>query len=148
MESPDILSDCRYDLVPEPVITAMHERIQHGVFGYPLGIGGRPEEIAEFCQTLVERMERLYHWQIEPQDIVLMPGVITALNLACHALVSPQEAVLVQTPVYPPILHAAQTTGILGQEMELPRQPDGSYAIDWDAFEASITPPDPPVHSV
>jgi cystathionine beta-lyase len=65
--------------------------------------------------------------------------VVTAFNLACHALAKPQQAVLVQTPVYTPILNAAQETGILHQEMELTRQPDGSYTVDWGLFEAGIT---------
>jgi cystathionine beta-lyase len=81
----------------------------------------------------------LYNWAIEPEDIVFIPGVVTAFNLACHTLATADEAVLVQTPVYTPILTAAQETGILHQEMELTRQADGSYSVDWEQFETSIT---------
>jgi cystathionine beta-lyase len=117
---------------PEPVIRALQKRVEHGVFGYPT-------EPAGFRQILVERMARQYNWKIQPDDLVFLPGVVTGFNLACHALAAPHEGVLVQTPVYPPILHAAHTTGILHQEMELQRHPDGSYSVDWDGFEASIT---------
>ena len=61
-------------------------------------------------------------------------------NLACHALASPDGGVFVQTPVYHPMLHAAKETGCISQEMELTRQPDGSYSVDWDAFEAALSP--------
>jgi cystathionine beta-lyase len=125
---------------PEPVIRALRQRVEHGIFGYPTGLTGRPNEIPEFRQTIVERMARLYHWQIEPEDVVLVPGVVVGFNLACYALVSPEQAVLIQTPVYPPILTASQTTAVQHQEMELTRQPDGSYTVDWDTFEASFTP--------
>lgn len=117
---------------PEPVLNALRERIDHGVFGYPINPSG-------LRQLIVERMRSTYHWQIEPEDIILLPGVVTGLNLACHAIAKPAESVLVQTPVYPPILNAAKNTGIQGQDMQLTRQVDGTYSVDWDLFKASFT---------
>jgi cystathionine beta-lyase len=52
---------------------------------------------------------------------------------------TPGDGVLAQTPVYSPILWAPGNAGCTLDEMELTRQPDGSYAIDFDAFEAAIT---------
>jgi cystathionine beta-lyase len=124
---------------PEPVIRVLRERVEHGVFGYPdegISISGN---IPPLSQTIIERMSNLYHWQIEPEDVILLPGVVTGFNLACHALANPDQAVLVQTPVYPPILCVARQTGILPQEMELIRNTDGTYTIDRDLFEKSIS---------
>jgi cystathionine beta-lyase len=125
---------------PQPVINALKERVEHGIFGYPQGIIGLPDELPEFRQLIVERLARLHNWQIQPQDILFLPGVVNGFNLACRALASPSQALLVQTPVYHPILDAAKTTGIQGQTMELTQQRDNSYSVDWDAFEASFTP--------
>jgi cystathionine beta-lyase len=125
---------------PEPVIQALRQRVEHGIFGYPMGLMNSPNDLSELRGTIVDRMAKRYGWSIEPEDIVFTPGVVIAFNLACHTLATPEQAVLVQTPVYTPILTAAQETGILHQEMELTRQPDGSYTVDWDRFEASITP--------
>jgi cysteine-S-conjugate beta-lyase len=125
---------------PEPVIQALRQRVDHGLFGYPMGLMNSPKDLPELRGTIVDRMASKYGWSIEPEDIVFIPGVVIAFNLACHTLANPEQAVLVQTPVYTPILNAAQETGILHQEMELTRQPDGSYIVDWDRFEASITP--------
>ncbi len=124
---------------PEPVIQALRARVDHGVFGYPRGARYSPKELPELRQTIIDRMHSLYNWQIYPEEILLIPGVVHGFNLACHALVSSQEAVLIQTPVYPPILNAAQTTQIQQQVAELARQEDGSYEVDWDVFEDSIT---------
>ena len=110
---------------PDPVIRALRQRIDHGIFGYPVGVTNSPGELTELRGTIVDRMARLYDWSIQPEDIVFIPGVVIAFNLACHALATPEQAVLVQTPVYTPILTAAQETGALGQEVELIRQPDG-----------------------
>ena len=124
---------------PEPVIRALHKRIEHGIFGYPLGIMNPKDGIPELCGTLVDRMENLFKWKIDPEDIILLPGVVPGFNLACQTLAKPSEAVLFQTPVYPPIFNVGETTGIQHQEMELTLNCDGSYYVDWQAFEDSIT---------
>jgi cysteine-S-conjugate beta-lyase len=120
---------------PEAVVNALRQRVEHSIFGYPAGVEGRANN---FRLVIVERMQRLYGWQIEPDDIFLLPGVVTGFHVACHAFGSPQRPVMVQTPVYHPILHAAHETGIAGREMELQIQPDGTYQVDWDLFEAHL----------
>lgn len=123
---------------PEPVIRALQDRIAHGVFGYPEMSTRHTDLMDMLCQTLVERMQVRYGWRIELEDILFMPGVVTGFNLACHALAAPEGGAFVQTPVYHPMLHAARETGCTNQEMELTREADGSYSVDWDAFEAGL----------
>jgi len=125
---------------PKPVIQALQERIAHGIFGYPMGLLEPKEGIPELCELITDRMFDRYQWKIEPDDIILLPGVVPGFNLACQTIAKPNEAVLFQTPVYPPIYNVAETTGIQKQEMELTRQQDGSYIVDWDLFENKITP--------
>jgi cystathionine beta-lyase len=124
---------------PEPVIRALKARVEHGVFGYPVGLGGTPRELANLRGALVDRMQRLYGWSITPEMIIPVPGVVTGFNLAAHALAAPASSVLIQTPVYPPILHVGHETGVGVQEAPLTAQPDGSYTIDFAAFESAIT---------
>jgi cystathionine beta-lyase len=126
-------------LSPEPVIRTLRERIEHGFFGYPDCISDDPDQPSILRQVIVERLARLYGWQVSPEQLVFVPGVVTGFNLACHALVAPAEAVVIQTPVYPPILGAAKETGVQGQEVELTLKPDGSYDVDWEAFERRLT---------
>jgi len=84
---------------PEPVIEALHRRVEHGIFGYALP----PRELV---QVVVERMEQKYGWQIEPSWIVWLPGVVPALNVVCRAFGDDGDEVLTFTPVYPPFLSA------------------------------------------
>lgn len=116
---------------PEPVIRALAQRVEHGVFGY----GMEPEELRE---VLVERLARLYGWKVAHEAIVFLPGVVIGFRLACRAVAEPGDGVLVQTPVYPPIFRAWRDTGLCRREMELTRGPDGHYSIDFDAFERAI----------
>ncbi len=119
-------------LSPEPVIRALCQRVEHGVFGY----GREPPELRG---VMVERLHKLYGWQVSPEALLFLPGVVVGFNLACRALTSLGDGVLVQTPVYGPILDAPDHAGCTRDEMELTRRPDGRYVVDFDAFEGTIT---------
>src|SRR3990172_1551721 len=125
---------------PAPVIQALRERVEHGVFGYPEGILGDPQELSAFRQVMVDRLAERYSWHVEPADLVFVPGVITPFNLACHTVAAPTGGVLIQTPVYPPILNVAQTVNVLDQQAELASDADGAYHVDWHTFASAITP--------
>lgn len=85
---------------PPAVIEALHARVEHGVFGY----GSEPEELIDI---VIERMATRYHWQIEPDWLVFLPGVVAGLNLSVRAFTSPGEGTLAPTPIYPPFRLAA-----------------------------------------
>ena len=118
---------------PEPVIRALRERVDHGLFGYGC-------ELIELSQVVMDWLDRSFGWQVPAESLVLLPDVVTGFNLACHAVAAPGDGVLVQTPVYFPILDAPANAGLTLDQMELTRQPDGTYVIDYDAFEGAITP--------
>jgi cystathionine beta-lyase len=116
---------------PEPVIQALHERVEHGVFGY----GCDPVEL---CKVVVERLRTHYGWQVAPDALVFIPGVARGFHLICRIFASAGDGVLVQPPVYPPILEAYAQAGLTSNEDELTRGSDGSYCIDLAAFEKAI----------
>ncbi len=115
----------------DAIIRALHERIEHGVFGYAC-------EPPALRGAIVARLHDRFHWDVPEDALVFLPGVITGFNLGCHSLTVPGEGILVQTPVYPPILQAYKHSHLRRDEMELTRRQDGSYEIDFDAFEAAI----------
>ncbi len=125
---------------PEPVVKALKERIQHGIFGYPDEFLEKPGESPLLSDLVIERMASRYGWEIKREDILLIPGVVTGFNIAIRALATTHDSILFQTPVYPPILHAAKTTQTHKHTTELLYQSDGSYDVDWDEFENAIKP--------
>jgi cystathionine beta-lyase len=116
---------------PAPVIEALHRRVDHGVFGYCV-------DSAELRETVAERLAALHDWQVQPSEILLQSGVIGGFQRVCAVAATQQEGVLVQPPVYPPILEAPRHNGSVHQEAQLARLPDGRYEIDFDALEATI----------
>jgi cystathionine beta-lyase len=119
-------------LSPESVVRALQERVEHGMFGY----GMMPPELSE---VVVERLQRLHGWEVSPEALLFLPGVVVGFNLAWHAVTSPGDGVLLQTPIYFPMLRAPDNAGLVNDEMQLTRQRDGRYVIDFDAFEGAIT---------
>jgi len=120
---------------PEPVIRALQERVAHGVFGYEFSAD-------ELSAVLCERMARLYNWTVTPEQILYLPGLVSGTNLVCRAMGKPGEAVLVQTPVYPPFLSAPANHGLTLQTADLTLITEGQtirYEVDYDIFEAAIT---------
>jgi len=124
---------------PEPVIRALRERVEHGVFGYAPTIFNDPHETLTLRRLIQERLMRKYRWEVQPDEMIFLPGVIPGFNLACHAMASASGNVLVQTPVYPPILAAPGNAGMECRAMELVSNPDGEYGIDREAFERAVT---------
>ncbi len=78
---------------PPAVLDAFAARLGHGVFGYSVP----PDALRG---AIVERMQRLYGWTIEPDWIVFLPGVVPGLHLAARYLCAPDQHVLVPTPIY------------------------------------------------
>jgi cystathionine beta-lyase len=117
---------------PQPVVQALQERVAQGVFGYA-------GELPGLREVIVERLERLYRWQVNAEDLVFMPGVVTGFNMAAEAFIRPGEGLLIQPPVYMPFLSTARNVDGLSQEAQLSRRADGFYSFAPDAFEETIT---------
>ena len=84
---------------PSPILTALHNHIDHGVLGYP---APKDDLIEVICSMLKEK----YSWAIDPKWIVWLPGLVTGLNLACRSVGIEGDEVLSMVPIYPPFLSA------------------------------------------
>ncbi len=121
---------------PAPVMKALHERIEHGVFGYG-------QDSPQLKEVICARMQDLYRWTITPSDIVFLPGLVCGLNVVSRAIGERGDGVLVNTPVYPPFLSAPVNQERVLHEAALGCQVAGQeihYTLDDDAFNAAIQP--------
>ncbi|MFO7625033.1 MAG: PatB family C-S lyase [Anaerolineales bacterium] len=127
------------DFVSPPQISAaLIERAQHGVFGYPLGTDGNPRELKELREVIQQRLAEQYKWQIKPEDLVFLPGVARGFNMACHMFAGQPGSVVVETPLYKPILEAPAHAGMERRDVTFWRDLAGEYRTDWDDFTAAL----------
>src|SRR5437773_12368983 len=65
---------------PAPVIRALRERVEHGVFGY-----GYTLERSPLHDLFADRLQKLYGWRGEPVAVVLIPGDSPGIYSCCWA---------------------------------------------------------------
>ncbi|MCR3755732.1 MAG: negative regulator of MalT activity/cystathionine beta-lyase [Sodalis sp. Psp] len=89
---------------PPCIIEALCARIEHGVFGY----GTLPAALTEI---FIKRMHERYQWDVRPEWLIFLPGLVSGLHLTVRALTSVGEAIVIPYPSYPPFRTAARSAG-------------------------------------
>lgn len=112
---------------PAPVLEAIQRRVAHGVLGYGVDQRGLKAAILAWC-------DRHYGWRIEPEWLVMLPGVVPGFNLALRATCAPGAGVVVQTPVYPPMLRAALNWDLRRLDAPL----SATDEVDMDTLRAAL----------
>ncbi len=119
-------------MAPPAVLRALHERIDHGVFGYTTTPGALIEQVQL-------RLQRLYGWAVRADELIWLPGLVSGLHLACRSAAAPGQAVLSPSPIYPPFLSAPRLSE--RELIKIPmRRSGGRTLIDLEQLEAAITP--------
>ncbi len=89
------VADMDFQTAPE-ILDAMHENINHGIFGYSVPKDEYYEVVANWFR------ERLGWKDAKGEWIVKTPGVVFAIATAIKAFTEKGDAVLIQQPVYYP----------------------------------------------
>ena len=132
--APDVLPVWVADMdfrSPPCVLEALHRTIDHGIFGYSTAR-------KELIELILERLSTRHHWRVLSEDLVFLPGLVSALNLATRLLPSGAE-VLVPTPAYPPFLSCAPNQ--FKTTVRVPMTKDQTvWRLDLQALQAAVTP--------
>lgn len=117
---------------PPAVRQALADRVAHGIFGYTV-------PPAEAVESVVDYLRDRHGVDTRAEELVWLPGLVQGLNLVCRAAGAPGDAVMVNTPVYPPFLSAPVFSDRERLTVRLMEQ-DGEWTFDRDAMEAAVTP--------
>lgn len=79
---------------PQPVIDALLEAVEHGIFGYPCGATD------SYVEAVINWQGKRFGWVVEKEWIMQASGIITTLKTVVQAFSSPGDTVLIQPPVY------------------------------------------------
>jgi cystathionine beta-lyase len=116
---------------PPCVIDALIEKSRHGIFGYS-------DIKRDYFDVLQNWFASRFDWNVCPEWLVKTPGVVYALNIAIRALTKPDEAVLIQQPVYYPFSESILANGRKLVVNQLVYDND-KYTIDFTDFDEKIS---------
>lgn len=115
----------------EPVRRAVHELIDRGDTGYPIGTAHN-EAFARFVQ-------RRFGWSLDPALVSTVPDVMAGVEFAISQLTEPGDPIAFFTPAYPPFFLAVETTthrAVAG--VPLAGDAQHGWTIDGDALDHTL----------
>jgi cystathionine beta-lyase len=112
--------------IAEPIRRALVEAIDLGDAGYASG-AGLGDAFAAWAAAR-------WAWHVDPGDVHLVADVVTGLTELLRVATAPDDAVVVEPPVYPPFAGTARALGRRVVEAPLARTGDG-WAPDLAAIE-------------
>lgn len=114
----------------EPIRQAIAQMLEVSDLGYP--INPRPGDLPTvFC----ERVARKFDWAVDPERVEVLNEVVQGLYIGVEQFSEPGDGVVIQTPIYPPFLHAAIETGRQALTSGYV-QGDSGFEIDFDHLQS------------
>ena len=109
------------------IMEAVHQRMEHGVFGYTV-----VED--DYYEAIINWFQRRHAWTICREEILYTTGVVPAMSVAIKALTMPGEKVLILSPDYNCFFSSIRNNGCEVLESNLVFT-DGRWQVDWQDFE-------------
>ena len=126
------VADMDFRSAPE-IIEAIKKEAEFGVFGYPT------EQMERYQKAVADWERKRHGWDVAPEHVDFMPGVVTGIAVALQEFTSPGDGVVVQTPVYPPFFREIRQNGRVVVENPL-RETELGYEMDMDHLESILKP--------
>ena len=117
-----------------PVITdALKERATHENWGYLAETNGLREAIVEWNKDR-------YNVDVDPDTVTMCSGVHNGLISTLNAVSRPGMKTIMNTPTYNGFYTDLRLSRTLVNDSEMYVDDEGKYHVDWDDFEARLTP--------
>ena len=120
---------------PPEILEAIRKRLDGKILGYTSIYD------PAYFKVLSNWFEKRYNWAINPEHIVLSPGVVTALNRLVGLLTNTGESILICTPSYAPFKRAADYNHRNVFYSNLIEK-DGCYEMDFHDIECKLSDSD------
>ncbi|NMY30539.1 putative C-S lyase [Pseudomonas sp. WS 5412] len=116
---------------PPAILKALHARLDQQMLGYSVA---RPEVREAIIHDLWDK----YAWRVQPDELLFLPGVEPGFNMALHAFVQPGQSVVLQTPNYAPLRHAAGNWSLPKIEVPFELNDQGEYLTPLPALRQAL----------
>ena len=130
---PAWIADMDFEVLPE-IRQTVHDYAEQLVYGYTYASDGLIEA--------VQKWEEKHHsYRFEKDALVFIEGVVPAISTAIQAFTKEGEAVLINTPVYPPFARSIKLNNRRLITNSLVEN-DGLFEIDFDQLEKDFVEED------
>jgi cystathionine beta-lyase len=113
--------------VAQPIIDAIKERTQKGIFGYTVRPDYYYDEVCKF-------QKKRKNWDIDKTLMSFSLGVVPSISMIIKELTDPGDKVIIQSPVYRPFFNAVKEAPRELLESPL-KEADGSFYMDYEDIE-------------
>ncbi len=120
-------------LAAPPIIEAVTRRAQRGLYGYA-------SKTNSYLSAVCNWMARRKAWTVDPEWILMMPGVVTALHVIVRHFTVPGDKVLIQRPVYHPFTFSIENNQREVASSSL-RLTGNRYEMDFDDLAEKAADP-------
>lgn len=133
-ELPMWVADMDFRLAPE-IEKAIKKRIEHSVFGYSV----IPDE---WYDAYINWWEKRHGVSFKREGLLFCTGVVPAISSIVRKLTTPNENVVIQTPVYNVFFNSIINNGcrVLESPLVYDRK-SSSYSMDLEDLEAKLSDP-------
>jgi len=104
---------------------------QNSLYGYSV-------DSDELYESIIFWQETRHNWQIQKDDIYMVNGVVPAYSACIEAFSDIGDEVIVQTPVYPPLISCVNANKRKVVENKL-KEENGYYTMDLEDLKSKIT---------
>ena len=116
---------------PQCVIDALQKMVDHGIFGY---FG----DDRAYREAIRWWMAERHGWQIEPEWIFTVSGLVNGTAICMEAFTAPGDGVVLFTPVYHAFHRIIRAAGREIVQCQMVNE-GGRYALDFEAWDAQMT---------
>ncbi|MDO5022998.1 MAG: MalY/PatB family protein [Eubacteriales bacterium] len=111
---------------------ALVKRAKHPVYGYTMVID-------ECYNSLIGFWERHHNVNINKEDLIMLPSVVSGLRICVNVLTEPNDKVLLLTPIYRPFYSAIEDSGRTISEIVMERDENNRYVLDLEKLEERLS---------
>lgn len=114
---------------PDFVMDALRKRLEHPILGYTI-------EPADYRPAIIDWEKRLHGWEIRPEWISYIPGIVKGIGMAVNVFTGPGDEIAIMPPVYHPFRMVIEANGRRTINVPLTMDDDGRYHMDFDKLES------------
>ena len=131
-ELPMWVADMDFQTAPE-IRDALAKKLEHGIFGYS-------DLIPDWYEAYQNWWKRRHGLEIKKSWMIFSTGVIPSISSIVRKLTTPNEKVIIQTPVYNIFFNSIYNNGCRVWESPL-KYENGQYSMDFEDLEEKMADP-------